>query len=143
MKNSFFAVILSIILSTSSSFAQDITTGSWFNEEKSAKVQFYNKDNKIFGKIIWLKEPTKAGKPRTDEFNPNSKLKETPLLGLIFLKNFKAKGNGKWEDGQIYDPKNGKTYSSEINQLNANQLNVRGYIGISLLGRTSKFTRAD
>lgn len=123
--------------------AQDITKGTWFNEEKSAKVQFYKQGEKLFGKIVWLEEPNKNGKPRTDEFNPDPKKKDLPLMGLVFLKNFKADGGKKWEDGEIYDPKNGKTYSSEMTLVSATQLNVRGYIGISLIGRTTKFTKAD
>ncbi|WP_229243990.1 DUF2147 domain-containing protein [Emticicia sp. CRIBPO] len=123
--------------------AQDITKGTWYNEEKSAKVQFYKQGDKLFGKIVWLDDPNKNGKPRTDEFNPDPKKKELPLMGLIFLKNFKADGAKKWEDGEIYDPKNGKTYSSEMTLVSATQLNVRGYIGISLIGRTTKFTKAD
>lgn len=123
--------------------AQDITKGTWFNEEKSAKVQFYKQGDKLYGKIVWLQEPIKNGKPRTDEFNPDSKKKDEPLMGLVFLKGFKQDGAKKWEDGEIYDPKNGKTYSSEMTLVNASQLNVRGYIGISLIGRTTKFTKAD
>ncbi len=123
--------------------AQDITKGTWFNEEKSAKVQFYKQGDKLFGKIVWLEEPNKNGKPRADEFNPDPKKKELPLMGLVFLKGFKQDGDKKWKDGEIYDPKNGKTYSSEMTLINPGQLNVRGYIGISLIGRTTKFTKAD
>ena len=64
-------------------------------------------------------------------------------MGLVFLKGFEKDGENKWDDGEIYDPKNGKTYSSEMTLVSSKQLNVRGYIGISLIGRTSKFTKAD
>jgi uncharacterized protein (DUF2147 family) len=46
-----------------------------------------------------------------------------------------------YEDGTIYDPENGKTYSCTIEMVNANTLNVRGYIGISLIGRTDVWKR--
>lgn len=126
------------------SFSQDITKGTWFNEEKTAKVQFYLTGEKLFGKIVWLKDPlNKEGKPKSDQFNPDPKSKNNTLIGLVFLKNFEKKSENKWENGKIYDPNNGKTYSSEMHLVNSKLLNVRGFVGISLLGRTSKFTKAD
>lgn len=137
---SVFVLVLALVFKLS---AQDITKGTWFNDEKSAKLQFYETNGKLFGKIIWLKDPNKNGKPRTDEFNPNDKLKNAPLLGLVFLKNFEKDGEKAWKDGTIYDPKSGKTYSSNMKLVSPTQLDVRGYIGISLIGKTSKFTKAD
>ena len=95
---SVFVLVLALVFKLS---AQDITKGTWYNEEKSAKLQFYETNGKLFGKIIWLKDPNKNGKPRTDEFNPNDKLKSTPLLGLVFLKNFQKDGEKsleRWDD---------------------------------------------
>jgi uncharacterized protein (DUF2147 family) len=132
---------LAISLST---FAQDITKGLWYNVEKTSKIQFYETNGKFFGKIVWLKEPNDAkGKPKTDNKNPTESLRNTPLLNFVFMKNFKKINDKKWEDGTIYDPLNGKTYSCIITQTSANTLDVRGYVGISLLGRTSKFTRVE
>lgn len=51
--------------------------------------------------------------------------------------------DGSWEEGAIYDAKNGKTYSCIIKQKDSNTLEVRGYMGISLIGRTVEWTRAD
>ena len=124
--------------------AQEITKGLWYNAEKTSKIQFYEVNGKFFGKIVWLKEPNDAsGKAKTDNKNPNEKLRATPLLNYIFMKNFKKISDKKWEDGTIYDPLNGKTYSCIITQSGTNTLDVRGYVGISLLGRTSKFTRVE
>jgi uncharacterized protein (DUF2147 family) len=126
------------------SIAQDITQGTWFNEEKDGKIQFFKQGDKIFGKIFWMNRPNdKDGKPRLDVNNTDEKKRIQPLLGLVFLKNFTFNGKNIWEDGEIYDPKNGKTYSSKITMVNPKQLDVRGYIGISLLGRTTHFTKAD
>ena len=122
--------------------AQKITDGTWYNEEKTSRVQFYEQGGKLFGKIVWLEEPIQDGKPRTDVNNPKESLRSKPLMGLVFLKNFEKDGENYWEDGTIYDPRNGKTYSCEMTLENPDLLNVRGYIGISLIGRTSKFTRA-
>ncbi len=141
-KTLFLSICLS--LTTLISKAQDITKGLWYNAEKTSKIQFYDVNGKFFGKIVWLKEPNDAtGKPKTDTKNPTESLRKTPLLNYVFMKNFKKINDKKWEDGTIYDPLNGKTYSCIITQSSANTLDVRGYIGISLIGRTSKFTKAE
>jgi uncharacterized protein (DUF2147 family) len=118
--------------------------GYWFNEEKTSKLQVYQEGSHLFAKIVWLKEPLDktTGKPRTDNLNPDLKLKNAPLLGLVVLKNFVFDGQEEWKDGTIYDPKNGKTYSCYIRfDDSPNKLKIRGYIGISLLGRTTYWTR--
>lgn len=141
MKNLCF--LIGFLLVSFLTQAQDITSGTWYNDKKTAKIQFYEQGGKIFGKIVWLKEPNENGKPRVDKNNPDAKLKTKPLLGLVFLKNFEKDGEKSWEDGTIYDPENGKTYSCKMTQTSSTTLDVRGYIGISLIGRTSKFTKAD
>lgn len=135
--------IIVFLFISASSYAQDITQGTWYNEEKTGKIQFFKQGDKINGKIVWLKEPNENGKPRVDKENPDAKLKTRPILGLMNLKNFKATGKGIWEDGEVYDPKNGKTYSCKMTLVSPTQLDVRGFIGISIIGRTSKFTKAD
>lgn len=139
-KLSLFVVLLLI---STLSFAQDITQGTWYNEEKSAKIQFFKQGDKTFGKIIWLKEPNDGGKPRTDKENPDEKLRSRPLIGLVNLKDFKQASKDTWEDGEVYDPKNGKTYSCKMTLSSPTRLDVRGFIGISIIGRTSHFTKAD
>lgn len=136
-------LITSILLMLSTiGWSQAITDGTWFNEEKTARVAFYESKGKLYGKIVWLKDPNENGKPRTDINNPIETLRSKPLMGLVFLKGFEKEGANKWEDGEIYDPKNGKTYSCYITEISTTKLEARGYIGISLLGRTTTFSRA-
>ena len=136
-------LIIALFLISTFSFAQDIMQGTWFNEEKTGKIQFFKQGDKINGKIVWIKDPNENGKPRLDKENPDAKLKTRPILGMMNLKNFKTTGKGIWEDGEVYDPKNGKTYSCKMTLVSPTQLDVRGFIGISIIGRTSKFTKAD
>jgi len=121
---------------------QSITDGTWFNEERDGRIQFYMQGAKLYGKITWLQKPEENGKPRLDVNNPKAAEAKKPLLGLVFLKGFEKDGDKAWDDGTIYDPKSGKTYSSTINVANPDRLEVRGFIGFSLLGRTTVFTRA-
>ncbi|MEO6849303.1 MAG: DUF2147 domain-containing protein, partial [Mucilaginibacter sp.] len=67
-------------------------------------------------------------------------LRTRPELGLELLKDFTFDGDDVYDDGTIYDPKNGKTYSCKMT-LEGNQLKIRGYIGISLFGRSEIWTR--
>jgi uncharacterized protein (DUF2147 family) len=124
--------------------AQDAIERIWYNQEKTAKVQIFKAtDGKFYGKIVWLKEPNnEEGKPKVDKNNPDKAKKSTPLMGLQLLKGFKKDGDTEYEDGNIYDPKNGKTYSCKINRK-GETLEVRGYVGISLIGRTTIWTKAD
>ena len=122
---------------------QDAILGVWFNEEKDAKIEVYKSGDYYFGKVIWLKNPLDAnGKPKTDIENPDPKLKVRPRLNLVVLTNLAYKAGVKYEKGKIYDPKSGKTYSCQAELAGNNKLKLRGYIGVSLIGRTSEWTRA-
>jgi uncharacterized protein (DUF2147 family) len=114
----------------------------WLNGAKTGKIQIYKaKDGKFYGKIVWLAEPNRDGKPKLDINNSDAKLRTRPVMGLLILKGFKKDGD-VYEDGTIYDPKNGKTYSCKMT-LKGNKLDVRGYVGVSMLGRTDNWTIAD
>jgi uncharacterized protein (DUF2147 family) len=125
-------------------FAQaDRLERTWYNEEKTSKIQIYKAvDGKFYGKIVWLRVPELEGKPKVDKNNPDKARRNDPLIGLLILKGLKKVSNELYEDGSIYDPKNGKTYSSKIT-VKGDVLDVRGYIGFSLLGRTTTWTKAD
>jgi uncharacterized protein (DUF2147 family) len=120
---------------------KDAIIGQWINATGEAHVDIFKKGDRYFGKIVWLKNPKdEKGKVKTDINNPEQGLRSRPVLGLEILKNFKYK-DGKWTDGKIYDPKTGKTYSCNITPKGQSQINIRGYIGISLIGRTEIWKR--
>lgn len=127
-------------------FAQsaDAVVGKWLNKDKDAHIQIYKKGDKYFGKLVWLKNPNdESGKPKRDANNPKSNLKSRPIAGLELLQGFEYDGDGVWDDGTIYDPKSGKTYSCKLTLNGNNKLDVRGYIGLSLIGRTDTWTRVN
>lgn len=123
--------------------ADDIL-GLWLNEDKDAHVEIYKNDNKYYGKLVWLREPNdeETGEPKLDDENQDESLRSRPVLGLLLLRDFEFDGDDEWEDGRIYDPKNGKDYKCymEFND-SKDDLKVRGYIGFSMLGRTTYWTR--
>lgn len=144
MRKKLWALIAILpLLSFTDSFAQEPIVGTWYNEEGTAKVRIYQaKNDKYYGKIVWLKEPVRNGKPRVDENNPDRSKRDEPLIDLLILKGFEKDGTHEYDEGTIYDPKNGKTYSCIITEK-GDKLDVRGYVGISLIGRTTTWTRAE
>ena len=124
----------------------DSILGRWLVEKKNAIVDIFKVGDKFDGKIVWLSEPKypDTHKPKVDKNNPDAKLRTRPIIGMHMLTNFEYHGDNVWEAGQIYDPESGKTYKCKItwDPDKADQLNVRGFIGVSLFGRTETWTRS-
>ena len=120
--------------------SENAILGIWYNTEKTAQVEILKKGSEFIGKIVWLKDPNPGGKPSVDKENPNPKLKSRPLMGLNLLEGL-TYSSDMWEDGTIYDPKTGKTYSCQVQLKSSQILEVKGYIGFSLIGRTVEWTK--
>jgi uncharacterized protein (DUF2147 family) len=123
----------------------DDIIGIWLTTGKEpAKIQIYKSGNEYFGKIIWLKNPLDtSGKPKTDVNNPDKNKQSELIIGLVILKDFKFNGESGWRSGDIYDPESGKIYSSYLYLKDKNTVNVRGYVGLSLFGRTETWERMN
>ena len=138
-----FFLLLLLLAVGRTAFAQDPIEKYWFDGEKNAKIHIYKaRDGKFYGKIAWLRVPDRNGKPKVDERNPDPKKRTQPIMGLVILRGFEKDEDGQYEDGTIYDPKSGKTYSAKMT-LKGNKLDVRGYVGISMIGRTTTWELAD
>lgn len=129
----------------SQEYKADDILGFWLNEDKDAHIQIYKVNGKYFGKLIWLKNPIdeETGKPKLDKENPDEKLRSRPIKSLVILTDFEFDGDDEWEDGDIYDPKSGNDYSCYMKFVDdhKNKLKIRGYVGITLFGRTTYWTR--
>lgn len=113
--------------------------GIWVPESKDSHVEVYQDGDKFFGKVVWMQEKDRG---KLDANNPDDQLKTQPVLNLVFLKNFKEDEPGKeWTDGTVYDPHNGKTYKGKIYYKDNDTLELRGYVGIPLFGRSETWTR--
>lgn len=114
----------------------------------NAHVEIYKNNGTYEGKIVWLEKPVyneddeegMAGQDKVDRENPDEALRDRPILGLQIMSDFEYGGNNKWKKGTIYAPDDGKTYKCKMS-LSEGVLKVRGYIGISMLGRTEEWTR--
>jgi len=120
----------------------DEIIGTWAMENGESKIRLYKQHGEFFGKMIWSKDMYEAdGKTsKKDVNNTNVNLRERFLKDLTILEHFKF-DKDEWSDGKIYDIKSGKTYSCTIKLKNQDVMLVRGYIGISLLGKTVSFNR--
>ncbi len=143
---SIFTMMGLFLLTSTGLFAQtyqaDDIVGTWLNEEETGQVEIFKVGSNYYGKIVWLKVTLDSitGKPRTDKENPDPVEQKKPLIGLVNLKGFEFNGDDEWKKGSIYDPKNGKTYSCYMKFVEPEKLKIRGYVGISLLGRTTYWT---
>lgn len=120
--------------------------GYWYNQEKTAKIKIFSvviKEQRYYvGKIVWLKKPNINGKPKIDQRNPDEEKRNRPIMNLNILNDLKWDSEDKkWVDGKVYDPVIGSTYNCYASLVDGN-LHLRGYIGISIIGRTAIWTRA-
>lgn len=145
MKVIFSFVLIFLFSVTLKAQKADDIIGNWKNGEGTGIIQIYKtKTGHYAGKIIWLKEPIdpETGKPKLDKRNPDKSKQLTPTLGLVNIWGFIFDEDDKmWIDGTIYDPKTGKEYSCKAEMKKNNVLEVRGYIGVSIFGRTDTWTR--
>ncbi len=145
MKKHFSLLFAALLLAVAPALAQknaDDIVGVWKTGSGKGMVQIYKQGEKYLGRLVWLKEPNdlNTGKPKLDKNNKEENLRTRPLLGLVNLRDF-TWDDGKWDDGKIYDPENGKDYSCTMKMKDANTLEVRGYILVSMFGRTDTWKR--
>jgi uncharacterized protein (DUF2147 family) len=151
MRKCLFIIFVSLLLAAEcvAAAGPDDILGVWNTEKKDARIEIFKCGAKYCGKIAWLKEATyppgsKEGVPGTpirDSNNPNPDLRKKPLIGLQMLFGFVFSGDNLWKNGKIYNSDNGKIYSGKMTLISPDQLNVRGFIGISLLGGSTLWTR--
>lgn len=120
----------------------DAILGEWYTTERDAKIEIYKEGKTYAGKIVWLEQPTENGKPILDANNSDKSKRTRPILGIKLIEGFQF-ANGVWENGKIYDPRNGKYYSSVIKKKNSDVLEVRGFVGFSMIGRTVEWYRVN
>ena len=135
------AIALLLVLSSSISLAGDIE-GVWQTADDEGLIRLEQNGDELIGTIAGSRKPPVAGEPeRVDELNPDPALRQRPLFGLQIMSGLKPDGEGRWKGGTIYDPNSGKTYKCKLRMVDEDTLEVRGYIGISLVGRTETWRR--
>ncbi len=136
-----------MLVATTASAATPSVTGRWetIDDETgkpSSIVEIFQEGDVFKGKVVKLINPDEPN-PTCNKC-PGAKL-DKPVLGLEIIWGMKEmKPNQEWGGGEILDPRKGKSYRCRMQLLaGGSKLNVRGYIGISLLGRTQTWLRAQ
>lgn len=147
MKKGFFCCMLFTIVSWT--HAADIT-GTWRTvDDKTGYVRAYiqiekQKDDTYAGKII--KDFPAPEVPLTQCHNCPAPFTNKPIIGLTILQKMKVdpKDPNNYIGGEVLDPRGGKIYHGKA-RLNAsgNRLTLRGYIGISMIGRSQTWIRME
>ena len=138
MKTRLSIAALSLLL-TAPAFAQQQASdvaGVW-ETASGGYVQLYEDNGEWKGTIVG----SKSGEARYDKNNPDESKRDRRLLGITILEGLEYVGDGEFENGEIYDPNNGKTYKAKATQTGPDTLDARGYIGISLVGKTQTWHR--
>jgi uncharacterized protein (DUF2147 family) len=126
--------------------------GDWLVESRDAVIRIERVGDQYEGQIVWQLHDTYGpedgpelnGKTVTDRNNPDPGLRSRPLTGLRLLWGLHYdEAKGEWVDGRIYNSDNGKIYHCQVRLLDANRLKLRGYIGITLLGGNTIWTRVS
>lgn len=131
----------------------DAVLGTWRTEAGEqggrARVEIRHRGDHFVGTIVALEEPNfpadheRAGQPKVDLENPDPAKRERPIVGLRILSGFRHAGGREWTDGTIYDPANGRTYKARMKLIDRDTLDIRGYVGVPLFGRTTTWKRVD
>ena len=146
----FMILFMALLLSSTTVLAAgtDDILGIWKTELDESKVEVYRCGEKICGKIVWLKRPVytdgsdgQVGTPIIDRKNSDPNLRNRLLIGLQILQGFSEQGDATWGGGSCYDPKSGKSYRGKIRLATPDRLELRGFVGIPLFGRSSAWTR--
>ncbi len=142
MKLSINNFILILLLTSKVCQGQDIL-GQWTTyddqtKKKKGVVEIYEKNDHYFAKIIKSYDSESNAVCETCTGNKKGK----PIIGLEIIENLKQDG-AEYKGGTIMDPENGKTYSCYLNLVSKNKLKVRGYLGVSLFGRTQYWIRKE
>lgn len=151
MKKLGFSIVALLLAAASPAVADsDAIVGLWQSdptENGYAHIEVTRRGGLYEGRVVWLSDPDfpsgdpDAGRPKSDRLNPDPELRGQPILGLRLMEGFHYAG-GLWKGGRIYDPETGKTYKCNLRLDEGGNLEVRGYVGISLLGRTTVWVPA-
>jgi len=143
-----FGTLLCVLFSISvyaQKFGPDDLIGIWEPSHGKGRVKIEKIGDKYFGKVVWLKEPLdpETREKKLDKSNPDETLRKRKRLGLRVLQDFAPNGNGYWDSGTIYDPENGTTYNCKITMKNKNTIDIRGFVGVSMFGRTDTWKKVE
>ena len=116
--------------------------GRWLTQDSDGWIRIELVGDSLEGRIAGA-PPGSPSERELDDRNPDPSLRSRKLDGLAIMTGFAYSGDGRWKNGRIYDPNSGKTYRCSVTLVDPDTLEIRGYIGVALFGRTETWTRDD
>ena len=115
----------SVIWSSTFARAQDeAILGTWLTEASDSKIEIAKSADSYTGKVVWLKQPERNGKPAIDAKNEDAAQRSRPIMGLPILSGISAAGNGLWR-GTLYSPQKGRSYPVELSVAKDGRLDLK------------------
>ncbi len=139
-----FAMLSGALASASAPASVDPAHGFWLTENGKAIIHLQSCGAQLCGRLAWMVQPyDEDGRPRLDAKNVDELKRIRRVCGLQLFGDFTQSGHGAWSDGWVYNPRDGATYSASIEAADVDVLQVRGYVGIKLLGKSQTWTRVE
>ncbi|MEM8526775.1 MAG: DUF2147 domain-containing protein [Bacteroidota bacterium] len=132
----FVSILFTLASLNAQSYKGDLIVGKYFSPDGVGQIEIFKRSGKYYGKTIC------CNKKRLDINNPNPALRVRSRIGIEFIHDFEFDGDEEYINGTIYNPEDGRTYSAKM-WLDGRDLNMRGYIGAPILGKTIVFTRIE
>jgi len=136
-----YCSILLGLIALNAGAGQDDVAGRWLSGDGEGWIEIQVVGDSLIGVIAGSPDTQAGDPPRYDDLNPDPQLRDRPLDGMTIMSGLTYEGGGQWSGGTIYDPNSGKTYKCTLTRIDANTVKLRGYIGISLFGRSDTWTR--
>jgi uncharacterized protein (DUF2147 family) len=112
-------------------------TGDWITPDHSVVEVYSCGNNMVCARLVHINDRTAV-----DDKNPDAALRKRPLCGIELGRDFAVVDGNRAKNGKLYDPDSGKIYSAEL-MLEGDTLRVRGYVGVSMFGRTETWHRGS
>jgi len=141
------AVFAAAFAASAAAMAKATPTGTWQTiDDATGKprgvIEISEKDGVYSGKLTKSLVPHE-GPPTVCDKCTDSR-KDQPIIGMTLLTGLRKTADNEWTGGEILDPESGKLYKCKMSLAeDGKKLNVRGFIGISLIGRTQTWVRAQ
>jgi uncharacterized protein (DUF2147 family) len=137
-------IAILLLITATRTFAQNgesAIVGKWESDKKDVRLEIFKQGDKYFGKYLWGNQIVEADgiTSKKDVKNPDAKLRSRELIGIISLTDLKWDGD-EYTGGRIYNAPSGDYYSCKA-WVKEEKMYLRGYMGVSLLGKTATFHR--
>jgi uncharacterized protein (DUF2147 family) len=135
---------VSFLMMTAAAQAQGVKapTGLWLTQNERSVIELYKCPGDkplLCGKIAWIID----GGMQFDEKNPDASKHKRPLCGLTILTGLGLEGPGLWTGGKVYKADEGDMYDAKMTVLDENTVEMRGFAGISMFGKTQTWKRVS